>query len=788
MCFSHGTNADDRWGLESWGWTVLSSYSSSDQDLEKEHRICPVYQSPRMSRRSLRLHPSTSYYGDDSVLDSSLHNSANLRIDDKNLHRRPIRSWSTTIFQGPRSASTSFQDSHNSTLNSFAPSDSSLLDESSIQEHTLVDNFWGLDEDGDIRARPLRPQQNIREASMQVFEAQNGYLGSKSTRDYQPSRAPISARHTAADAARDQASSAASSGKAAFANPTVYGRDSHRQKPGKTASGSFWWLVDLFSKCLPMFSKLLFLVPFLLFLALWYWGPSGLLAMLPAASRTSSHHTPPTTKTSMSNSEKGQTSADTDYQRVSVLSTVDSERLIRLEDRMAQLWDRVAGALLRQEEQHTEVLSLYNTLRVEVHRHTDRESMGKWIGDMLEERFSHLQGEVEKEAKHTQQRREKHTEERETENTRLAEAEALLQTLARRTEELQRKQDPAKMKVPEAELRTPESDSEESEDTTSSELLLVEVKRLEEGLAHIRDDVQGLMGCRDRCEQLNSLQSSVSEQVEREVRSMFYGSDLADELELPQSFLQWVSDQFVNTTELQASLIALERNILGNLSLQIGEGQSPSKETIAQTIRHATSETGLTEEDVELIVNNTLKRYSEDRTGLVDYAMEAGGGSIIGTRCTVSHESKTALLSLFGLPLWYFSQSPRVVIQPDVHPGNCWAFKGSEGYLVIGLSMMIVPTAFTLEHIPKSLSPTSSISSAPREFNVYGLDDEYQEEGQLLGQFVFEEDGDALQTFTVTEEVMRSFQIIELRVLSNWGHPEYTCLYRFRVHGKLVEE
>ncbi|XP_051529824.1 SUN domain-containing protein 1 isoform X2 [Myxocyprinus asiaticus] len=783
MCFFHGTNADDTWGLESWGWTVLSSYSSSVLDLEKEHRICPVYQSPRMSRRSLRLHPSTSYLGDNSVLDSSLHNSANLRIDDKNLRRRPIRSWSTTIYQGPRSATTSFQDSHNSTLNSFAPSDSSLLDESSIQERTLVDSFW---------ARPLQPQQNIREASMQVFEAQNGYLGSESTRDYQPSRAPISARHTAAAAAADaaggRASSAASSGTAAFANPTVYGRDSRRQKPGKTASGSFWWLVDLFSKCLPMFSKLLFLVPFLLFLALWYWGPSGLLAMLPAASRTSSHLTPPTTQTSTSNSEKGQTSADTDFQRVSVLSTADSERLTRLEDRMAQLWDRVAGALLRQEEQHTEVLSLYNTLRVEVHRHTDRESMGKWIGDMLEERFSHLQGEVEKEAKHTQQRREKHTEERETENTRLAEAEALLQTLARRTEELQRKQEPAKMKVPEAELRTPEPDSEESEDTSSSELLLAEVKRLEEALAHIRDDVQGLMGCRDKCEQLYSLQSSVSEQVEREVRSMFYGSDRADELELPQSFLQWVTDQFVSTTELQASLIALERNILGNLSLQIGEGQSPSKETIAQTVRQATSETGLTEEDVQLIVNNTLKLYSEDRTGLVDYAMEAGGGSIIGTRCTVSHESKTALLSLFGLPLWYFSQSPRVVIQPDVHPGNCWAFKGSEGYLVIRLSMMIVPTAFTLEHIPKSLSPTSSISSAPREFNVYGLDDEYQEEGQLLGQFVYEEDGDALQTFTVTEEVMRGFQIIELRVLSNWGHPEYTCLYRFRVHGKLVDE
>ncbi|XP_051522720.1 SUN domain-containing protein 1-like [Myxocyprinus asiaticus] len=734
-----------------------------------------------MSKRSLRLHPSTSYYEDDCMLDSSLHNSATyFCIDDMNLRRRPIRSWSTTIVQGPRSATLSSQDSHNSTLNSFAPSNSSLLNESSIQERTLVDGFW---------AQPLRAQQNIGEASVHVFEAESSYLGSESTRDYQPSRAPSSALHATADAAGGLASSATSNGTAASANhnTTVYGRDSCRAKHGKAASGSFWWLDNIFSKYLPMLSKLLFLVPFLLCLALWYWGPSGLLAMLPVASMDlASHPIPPTTQTSMGNSEKGQTPADTDSQRDSVLTTADSERLTRLEDLMVQLWDQVAGALLRQEEQHTEVLSLYNTLRVELHRHTDRESMGKWIGDMLEERFSHLKGEVENEAKHTQQRRETHTKERESENTRLAKAEALLQTLAFKTEELQRKQEPAKMKVPEAELPIPEPDSEESEGTSTSELLLAEVRRLEEALAHIRDDVQGLMGCRDRCEQLDSLQSSVSEQVEKEVRSMFYGSDQA--AELPQSFLQWVSDQFVSTTELQASLIVLERSILGNQSLHIEEGQSPSKETITQTIRQATGETGLTEEDIQLIVNNTLKRFSEDRTGLVDYAMEAGGGSIIGTRCTVSHETKTALLSLFGLPLWYFSQSPRVVIQPDVHPGNCWAFKGTQGYLVIRLSMMIVPTAFSLEHIPKSLSPTGSISSAPREFNIYGLDDEYQEEGQLLGQFVYEEDGDALQTFTVTEEVMRGFQIIELRVLSNWGHLEYTCLYRFRVHGKLVDE
>ncbi|NWX40239.1 SUN1 protein, partial [Steatornis caripensis] len=121
---------------------------------------------------------------------------------------------------------------------------------------------------------------------------------------------------------------------------------------------------------------------------------------------------------------------------------------------------------------------------------------------------------------------------------------------------------------------------------------------------------------------------------------------------------------------------------------------------------------------------------------------------------------------------------------PDMYPGNCWAFKGSQGYLVVRLSMKIYPTAFTVEHIPKTLSPTGNITSAPRNFSVYGLDDEYQEEGKLLGQYVYDEAGEPLQMFPVMEESEKAFQIVELRIFSNWGHAEYTCLYRFRVHGK----
>ena len=31
---------------------------------------------------------------------------------------------------------------------------------------------------------------------------------------------------------------------------------------------------------------------------------------------------------------------------------------------------------------------------------------------------------------------------------------------------------------------------------------------------------------------------------------------------------------------------------------------------------------------------------------------------------------------------------------------------------------------------------------------------------------------------------MATYQVVELRILTNWGHPEYTCIYRFRVHGE----
>lgn len=187
------------------------------------------------------------------------------------------------------------------------------------------------------------------------------------------------------------------------------------------------------------------------------------------------------------------------------------------------------------------------------------------------------------------------------------------------------------------------------------------------------------------------------------------------------------------------------------------------------------------EEFVKGVVHKALEVYDADKTGLADYALESSGGIVLSTRCT---ETKTAnaQFSIFGIPLWHTSRGPRAVIQPGVHPGECWPFPGSNGYLVIQLSERIFVTGVTLEHIPRSLAPNGTIDSAPKDFSVWALRSETDLEPALLGKFRFEVDGPSLQYFE-TNKLPDPYLVVELKIHSNHGKLEYTCLYRFRVHG-----
>lgn len=197
---------------------------------------------------------------------------------------------------------------------------------------------------------------------------------------------------------------------------------------------------------------------------------------------------------------------------------------------------------------------------------------------------------------------------------------------------------------------------------------------------------------------------------------------------------------------------------------------------------------GVSEREVRALINHALDGYSADRIGMADYALESSGGHIISTRCSQTYDHKTPVIRILGYPIYWNLNTPRSVIQPSVMPGECWAFTGDVGYVVIGLSLPIYPSSVTLEHIPQAIALLNT-SSAPQNFSVYGLDSPSQYEGTHLGDFRYEKDGPSVQNFMIERsgaegsERRRLFAFVEMRVTSNWGHPDYTCVYRFRVHG-----
>ncbi|XP_043090722.1 SUN domain-containing protein 1 isoform X2 [Puntigrus tetrazona] len=889
-------------------YSLSSSYSTAALEFEKEHQINPVYDSPRMSRRSLRLQTSSGFYGDNSFTErSGVHNVSSYRqTSSSSSVSRSVRSRrqqqgssvyesesvSRSVTQTPQKEQTLSDLSFTSTA-SDASLISSLLDQSTLRQSSRTHTY-------SARRRRTAHSSLLENGDLSKTEEQtdlaNGYIckncsfhaeekEEETAYSLPYSTSVSSAYQTAADAAMTSSLNSVDKtahdsycgsvnvrdlvttdshlnlngslcddckGKQHMEMHTEHKRYSYAHhayaalwalvsytgygllrvcrgfgsagafvtrklksvlwlavcSPGKAATGAFWWLgtgwyqlvalmslinVFLLTRCLPKLLKLLlFLLPLLLLFGLWYLGPPIALSFLPAVNLTewktavtSFASLPPLPSLPSLPSLPALPSfikeplAKEEHISPPVVSqaaseSINSERLARLEQRVAALWESIQQGELKARQQHEEAVGLVQTLQDQMNTQTDRESLSLWVSQLLEPKFTALKGEMEKAAVSRAETEEEHVQHQTSLEARLAELELLLKNLNSRTEEIHLTQ--------QAPAQAPVSVGVSQE---KHDALLTEVQRLEAELGRIRGDLQGVMGCKGKCNQLDTIHETVSAQVKEQLSALLYGRD-GGEAEIPEPLLPWLASQYTRSSDLTATLVTLERSILGKLSLQLQESkqQQFSAETVTQTVAHTAGAAGMSEEQVQLMVQRALKLYSEDRTGQVDYALESGGGSILSTRCSETYETKTALMSLFGIPLWYFSQSPRVVIQPDMYPGNCWAFKGSQGYLVIRLSLSVVPTSFCLEHIPKSLSPSGNISSAPRRFAVYGLDDEYQEEGKLLGDYVYQEDGESLQIFPVTEKNDKAFQIIEMRVLSNWGHPEYTCLYRFRVHGR----
>nr|XP_028701277.1 SUN domain-containing protein 1 isoform X17 [Macaca mulatta] len=833
---------------ENTGYTyaLSSSYSSDALDFETEHKLDPVFDSPRMSRRSLRLATTACTLGDGEAVGADGGASSAVSLKNRAARtakqRRSTNKSAFSINHVSRQV-TSFGVSHSGTdsLQDAVTRQPPVLDESWIREQTTVDHFWGLDDDGDLKGGNKAAIQGNGDLGAAAATAHNGF--SCSNCSMLSERKDVLTAHPAAPGpvsrvySRDRNQKPHASYCGRMNVREVLREDGHLSvngevlcddckgkrhldaytavhlqsprpprragtlrhiwacagyfllqtlrrigaagravsrmawsalwlavvAPGKAASGVFWWLgigwyqfvtliswlnVFLLTRCLRNICKLLvLLVPLLLLLGLSLRGQGDFFSFLPVLNWASTHRT----------------------QRVDDPQDVFKPATSRLNqplqgDNEAFPWHWMSGmeqqvtSLSGQCHHHGENLRELTTLLQKLQARVDQMDNGA-AGPSTSVRDAVGQPLKETDFMAFHQEHE----------VRISHLEDILGKLREKSEAIQKELEQTKQKTVSA----------------VGEQLLPTVEHLQLELDQLKSELSSWRHMKTGCETVDALQERVDVQVRETVKLLFSEDQQGGSLE---QLLQRFSSQCVRRGDLHTMLRDLELQILRNVTHHISVTKRlPASEVVVSAVSEAGA-SGITEAQARAIVNNALKLYSQDKTGMVDFALESGGGSILSTRCSETYETKTALMSLFGIPLWYFSQSPRVVIQPDIYPGNCWAFKGSQGYLVVRLSMMIHPAAFTLEHIPKTLSPTGNISSAPKDFAVYGLENEYQEEGQLLGQFTYDQDGESLQMFQALKTPDdRVFQIVELRIFSNWGHPEYTCLYRFRVHGEPVK-
>jgi SUN domain-containing protein 1/2 len=224
----------------------------------------------------------------------------------------------------------------------------------------------------------------------------------------------------------------------------------------------------------------------------------------------------------------------------------------------------------------------------------------------------------------------------------------------------------------------------------------------------------------------------------------------------------------------------------------------------------------------KLIQEAAMSVISKDLIGKADYAMHSGGARVIPSLTSPSYEIQPDTLGsqFFGFLTgngYAVGRPPVTALHHETHGGYCWPFAGQRGQLGVSLAAPVVIDEVTIDHISRDIA--LDIRSAPRHMEVWGLveggenlekydelvKEKEQRQGEMdedeeypdtlphnppyirIANFTYDVDsGKHVQTFPVLQEIQEKkmdFGVVTLRVLNNWGREEFTCLYRFRVHG-----
>jgi SUN domain-containing protein 1/2 len=276
----------------------------------------------------------------------------------------------------------------------------------------------------------------------------------------------------------------------------------------------------------------------------------------------------------------------------------------------------------------------------------------------------------------------------------------------------------------------------------------------------------------------------------------------------------------MNDEEARAKLQALEE--------RVGSVEGDVKEAVELGRKASTNAKSVTlkipggQDLNKLIQEAAISAISKDLIGKVDYAMHSGGARVIPSLTSPSYEIQPDTLGsqFFGFLTgngYAVGRPPVTALHHETHGGYCWPFASQRGQLGISLAAPVIIDEVTIDHISRDIA--LDIRSAPQHMEVWGLveggenlekyeelvkEKEQRQDGPEEGEaypdtlpqyppyvrianFTYDVDsGKHVQTFPVLEEIKdkkMDFGVVVLRVLSNWGREEFTCLYRFRVHG-----
>jgi SUN domain-containing protein 1/2 len=190
---------------------------------------------------------------------------------------------------------------------------------------------------------------------------------------------------------------------------------------------------------------------------------------------------------------------------------------------------------------------------------------------------------------------------------------------------------------------------------------------------------------------------------------------------------------------------------------------------------------------------------------LLEYASLSAGGRTIEALTSTTYSPPSSGRHIF------FSrkktprqrQTPGLALTDGMEPGKCWPFDGDAGQLGIQLVHPI-----RISHLSVGYPNTSRVTAAPKALVLWGLKPADSEVCATLGDVgtrtpdfgsgycgirllsgSYEPEFSMpmyYQNFTTTadDSYDRYFDRIVFQVLGNWGHADFTCIYRIWVYGR----